>query len=194
MSNTVYELQSIADTVRGCTNCNLCLTRTYAVPAEGPYNPKLVIVGEAPGFDEDKTGRPFVGDAGKFLDELLELAGLNRSEVYITNVVKCRPPNNKRPSDTEINTCRVYLNREIEILKPKLIVILGRTALQVFFPKAKLIGKFRGTFISDNKWNYYVSYHPAAALHRVALETVIEDDFRKLGRYMRGETLDFTPS
>ena len=165
--------------VLGCTDCPLAETRTIAVPGEGSIASGAMFVGEAPGFHEDQQGRPFVGPAGKFLDQLLNLAGLNREDVYITNVVKCRPPSNRDPFPSEIQACQKYLDRQIELLQPRVIISLGRHSLSHFLPK-ELISKCHGQPRERNGLTVYPMYHPAAALHQQALRSVIETDMKRL--------------
>ncbi len=138
-----------------------------------------MFVGEGPGFHEDQQGRPFVGPAGRLLGDLLGLAGLRREDVYITNVVKCRPPGNRDPLPTEIDACRKYLTQQIEMLKPKLIVTLGRYSLAWFFPRDS-ISKVHGHLRERDGVHFVHMYHPAAALHAGNLRKTIEDDFRKI--------------
>jgi uracil-DNA glycosylase len=138
-----------------------------------------MFVGEGPGFHEDQQARPFVGPAGKLLEELLASAGLRRSEVYITNVVKCRPPNNRDPLPAEIEACRKYLSLQIQTIDPKLIVTLGRYSLAWFFPRDS-ISKVHGHLRRQNGMHYLHMYHPAAALHAGNLRKTIEDDFRRI--------------
>jgi DNA polymerase len=139
----------------------------------------MMFVGEGPGFNEDQQGRPFVGAAGKFLDELLVSIGTQRSEVYITNVLKCRPPNNRDPLPNEVEACRKYLLRQIELIKPRLIVTLGRFSLAWFFPRDG-IGKVHGQLRRLGDQHFYHVYHPAAALHAGNLRKVIQEDFARL--------------
>jgi len=139
----------------------------------------VLLVGEGPGFHEDQQGRPFVGPAGRFLEELLGSVGLQREQVYITNVVKCRPPNNRDPLPTEIEACRKHLERQIELLKPRLIVTLGRYSLAWFFPRDS-ISKVHGQLREREGVLYLNMYHPAAALHAGNLRKVIEEDFRRV--------------
>ena len=162
-----------------CTDCPLSRNRTKAVPGEGPENAEIMLIGEAPGFNEDKQGRPFVGAAGHFLDQLLGLAGLQREDVYITNTVKCRPLNNRDPLPGEMATCRKYLDRQISLLSPKVIVTLGRHSLTSFLP-TETIGKARGKARNINGTTIFPMYHPAAALHQQSLRNVIEEDMKKL--------------
>jgi DNA polymerase len=138
-----------------------------------------MLVGEAPGFNEDKQGRPFVGAAGHFLEEVLALAKLRRQDVYITNTVKCRPLNNRDPLPEEMATCRKYLDRQIEVISPKVVVTLGRHSMTSFLPK-ETIGKARGKLRSANGIALFPMYHPAAALHQPSLRKVIEEDIKKL--------------
>ena len=162
-----------------CTDCPLSRKRSRAVPGEGPENAEVMLVGEAPGFNEDKQGRPFVGAAGHFLDQLLALARLRREDVYITNTVKCRPLNNRDPLPAEMATCRKYLDRQIAVVAPKVILTLGRHSLTSFLPK-ETIGKARGKPRNISGVTLFPMYHPAAALHQPSLRQVIEEDMRKL--------------
>jgi DNA polymerase len=149
--------------VNACTRCTLSQKRTNAVPGEGSRSADIVFVGEGPGFHEDQQGRPFVGPAGRLLDELLASVGLDRKDVYITNMIKCRPPNNRDPLPGEIEACKPYLDEQIEMIAPKVVVALGRYSFSKFFPDEP-IGKARG---KPRRWNgliVYPMYHPAAAL------------------------------
>lgn len=162
-----------------CQDCALAKNRTQVVPGEGPQNAQILFIGEAPGWHEDKQGRPFVGPAGKFLDELLSIIGLKRDDVYIANVIKCRPPNNRDPLPPEIDACKRWLDWQIELIKPKIIVTLGRYSMARYFP-GQYIGKIHGTFKKQDGVIYFAMYHPAAALHQQKLRQVIEDDMRKI--------------
>jgi uracil-DNA glycosylase len=175
----VIELEQLYRRVANCTDCGLCNTRTQAVPGEGPADAEVMFVGEGPGFHEDQQARPFVGPAGRLLEDLLSTAGLRRSDVYITNVVKCRPPNNRDPLPTEIDACRAYLEQQIGFIQPKLIVTLGRYSLAWFFPRDS-ISKVHGHLRRQNGTYFLHMYHPAAALHAGNLRKTIEDDFRKI--------------
>jgi uracil-DNA glycosylase family 4 len=175
----VIELEQLYRRVANCTDCGLCNTRTQAVPGEGPVDAEVMFVGEGPGFHEDQQARPFVGPAGRLLEDLLSTAGLRRSDVYITNVVKCRPPNNRDPLPTEIDACRAYLEQQIGFIKPKLIVTLGRYSLAWFFPRDS-ISKVHGHLRRQNGTYFLHMYHPAAALHAGNLRKTIEDDFGKI--------------
>ena len=165
--------------VNACTRCTLSQKRTNAVPGEGSRSADVVFVGEGPGFHEDQQGRPFVGPAGRLLDELLASVGLDRKDVYITNMVKCRPPNNRDPLPGEIEACKPYLDEQIELIAPKVIVALGRYSFSRFFPDEP-IGKARG---KPRPWNglvIYPMYHPAAALRNGSLRSALERDFQNL--------------
>ena len=173
-------IEKVAEEVRGCTLCALAKGRKLAVPGEGPANPPIMLIGEGPGFHENEQGRPFVGPAGKFLEALLGTIGFRRSEVFIANVVKCRPPNNRDPLPGEIAACDPYLQRQIELLDPKIIVTLGRYSMAKFFP-GQTISRIHGQSRLRDGRHVIAMYHPAAALHNPRLRTVIEDDFKKVG-------------
>jgi uracil-DNA glycosylase len=173
------DLEALYVRVRTCEDCGLCETRTHAVPGEGPPDADILFVGEGPGFHEDQQGRPFVGAAGKFLEEMLASIGLRRSDVYITNVLKCRPPGNRDPLPNEVEACRAYLLRQVELINPKLIVTLGRFSLAWFFPRDS-IGKVHGSLRRLGDRYFMHLYHPAAALHAGNLRKTIMDDFSKI--------------
>jgi DNA polymerase len=173
------ELEELHQRIASCPDCDLCRTRTHAVPGEGPPNAEVLFVGEAPGFYEDQQARPFVGPAGRFLDELIASAGLRRDQVFITNVVKCRPPNNRDPLPGEVDACRKYLQRQIELIQPKIIVSLGRYSLAWFSPR-DAISKVHGQAKVRDGVYFMPMYHPAAALHAGNMRKVIEEDFRKI--------------
>lgn len=162
-----------------CEDCELSRHRNRAVPGEGPEDADLLFIGEAPGFYEDQQGRPFVGPAGQFLDELLRSIGLRREDVYIANVVKCRPPTNRDPLPAEMRACRKWLDLQIELIRPKVIITLGRYSLDQFFPGAS-IGKAHGTARKKDGIIYFAMYHPAAALHQQSLRKIIEEDMLKI--------------
>ena len=172
-------MQQVAREVAGCTACALSQTRDKTVPGEGSPQAEILFIGEAPGFNEDKHGRPFIGQAGQFLGQLLASIGLERSSVFIANVVKCRPPNNRDPLPDEIGACDHFLQAQIEIIRPKVIVTLGRFSMAKFFP-GESISRIHGQERRLDGRLYVPMYHPAAALHQPALKRVIEDDFRKL--------------
>ncbi|MET1101948.1 MAG: type-4 uracil-DNA glycosylase [Pyrodictiaceae archaeon] len=182
------EYEMLLEEIRNCRKCPLHKHRKNPVPGEGPINASIILIGEAPGKFEDESGRPFVGAAGNLLTKLLELAGLKRSEVYITNIVKCRPPGNRDPTDEEINACTPYLWRQIRIIKPKLIITLGRHAGRVVFKKAGLHwrgitvhrGQVYDASIEGIKVKIVPTYHPAAALYKPPLREILEKDFREI--------------
>jgi len=173
-------LTQIARQVSVCQQCNLHSTRKLSVPGEGPADAKIMFIGEGPGFYENEQGRPFVGAAGKFLSELLAKAGLVREEVFITNVVKCRPPGNRDPQPEELSACRDYLEQQIATINPKIIVTLGRFSMAMYFPLAR-IGAVHGQASMVNGRLIVPMYHPAAALHQPALKSTVERDFSHLG-------------
>lgn len=170
--------------IRACTRCRLCQARTQAVPGDGPPDAAIMFIGEGPGYHEDKQGRPFVGAAGKYLDELLGKNGLRRQDVYITNIVKCRPPKNRDPLPDEIAACRPYLDRQIELINPRVIVTLGRFAMQYFFP-GQSITRVHGQPRQLGHRLFFPIFHPAAGLHQRKWQPLIEEDFRKLGELLR---------
>lgn len=172
-------LREVALEVSTCSKCNLCKGRTKAVPGEGNINAKILFIGEGPGFHEDRQGRPFVGPAGQFLDELLASINLKRSDVFITNVVKCRPPNNRDPLPEEIRACSNYLDRQIAAIKPQVIVTLGRYSMAKFFGNEK-ISTIHGRARKENGVICIAMYHPAAGLHQASLKDVIREDFKKI--------------
>lgn len=178
------QLSALAEEVRRCTLCPLAQHRTLAVPGEGPVNARVMCIGEAPGYHEDRQGRPFVGPAGQLLTRLLAMAGLSREEVYITNVVKCRPPGNRDPMPGEIAACQPYLDRQLEIIRPQVVLTLGRYSLGRFFPK-ETISKVHGR---PRRWNHLwvvPMYHPAAALHNEGLRKYLEEDFQALPELLK---------
>ena len=173
------ELESLAAEISRCTRCLLHRGRTKAVPGVGPSNAEIMFIGEAPGFHEDQQGLPFVGAAGNFLDELLESIGLKRQEVFIANVIKCRPPGNRDPLPEEIEACKPYLDRQIELIQPQLVVTLGRFSMARAFPKAR-ISRIHGQPRKIGGVIYYPMYHPAAALHQPSLRRTVEEDMRRI--------------
>ena len=172
-------LSDINQEIAHCQLCAIARSRTRAVPGEGPEDAEIMFVGEAPGWHEDQQGRPFVGPAGKYLEQLLALIGLKREQVYITNVIKTRPPDNRDPLPSEITSCRPWLERQIEIIRPRMIVTLGRYSMAMFFP-GKTISKIHGTAQKRDGVIYFAMYHPAAALHQQSLRQAIETDMRKI--------------
>ncbi len=176
---TLTRAENLYTRVRTCTLCALSRTRTLAVPGEGPLTADVMCIGEAPGVNEDKQGRPFVGAAGQFLEELLAAAGLKRPDVYICNVLKCRPPANRDPLPTEIESCRDYLDEQIDLIDPLVIVTLGRFSMAKFFPN-QTISRIHGQPRLIANRLYMPMYHPAAALHQQSLRSTLLADFGKL--------------
>ena len=177
-------LKEVAQEVAVCEKCVLHFSRKNAVPGEGPANAEIMFIGEGPGFYENEQGRPFVGNAGKFLDELLQKSGLRREEVFITNVVKCRPPGNRDPMPDELKACGSYLERQIEAIDPCLVVTLGRYSMARFLPNAK-ISEVHGQASWVKGRLIVPMYHPAAALHQPSLKSTIEKDFMRLPEYIQ---------
>jgi len=173
------ELETIKQNVIKCTKCDLCKTRTNAVPGKGNFQSDVIFVGEAPGRNEDKKGEPFIGVAGKKLSIALDEAGISRDDVYITNIVKCRPPNNRVPNTDERDTCKEYLKQEISIIKPKLICILGNTAFNSILGGSE-ITKFRGKVVRKDNLLYFLTIHPAATIYNQKLIDVLKNDIVKL--------------
>ena len=184
VSDKRRELAVVAKAVSTCNACGLCRERTNAVPGEGNPEASIVFIGEGPGFYEDQQGRPFVGASGKFLDELLRSIGMDRKTVFITNVVKCRPPANRDPQPDEIEACGAHLEAQLEAIAPKVVVTLGRHSMQRYFP-GESIGRIHGQ--PRRKENVIVvpMYHPAAALHQGSLRKVIEADFMRLPEFLK---------
>ena len=177
-------LEVVADEVRGCPKCELARGRTHAVPGEGNPNARIMFIGEAPGHHEDQQGKPFVGNSGQFLTTLIEKAGLMREDVFITNIVKCRPPSNRDPLPDEIDICTSnYLERQIEAIDPEVIVTLGRFSMSRYFPGER-ISKIHGQAKMVGGRLIVPMYHPAAALHQGNLRSTLEDDFGKLPRML----------
>ena len=162
-----------------CQQCEIAKYRTKVVPGEGSEDAEIMFIGEAPGWHEDQQGRPFVGPAGLYLDELLASINLKREQVYIANVIKCRPQGNRDPLPTEILNCRQWLERQIESIHPKMVVTLGRYSMALFFP-GKSISKIHGTALKQDDIIYYAMYHPAAALHQQSLRQTIQADMLKI--------------
>jgi DNA polymerase len=173
------ELERIAEEVYRCTKCTLQYSRKLAVPGEGSFRAEVMFIGEGPGFHENEQGRPFVGAAGKYLDELLANIQMKRADVYITNVVKCRPPGNRDPMPEELSSCSGYLERQIQAINPKAIVTLGRYSMAHFLPNAK-ISNIHGQAVKVKGRLVISMYHPAAALHQQSLRPTIERDFSRL--------------
>jgi len=176
----VQTLSELNCHIEACQQCEeLAQTRNRVVPGEGDEKAQIVFVGEAPGFHEDQQGRPFVGPAGQFLDSLLSSIGLRRSDVYICNVIKCRPPGNRDPLPVEIKNCQKWLDLQLEAISPRMIVTLGRYSLAKFFP-GETIGKVHGKERKRDNIVFFPMYHPAAALHQQSLRQTIEEDIKKI--------------
>lgn len=177
--NAEEVLKKIADEVQTCTKCELHFSRKNGVAGDGPADAEIMFIGEGPGFHENEQGLPFVGAAGRFLDELLATIGMQRKEVFIGNVVKCRPPGNRDPLPTELAACDGYLERQIKTINPNVIVTLGRFSLGRFIPNAK-ISEIHGKALMVRGRLIVPMYHPAAALHQPSLRPVVEHDFSLL--------------
>jgi uracil-DNA glycosylase family 4 len=173
------ELGAVATEVAICVDCKLQHSRKNAVPGEGPVDADLMFIGEGPGFHENEQGRPFVGAAGRFLEELLASIGMSREEVFICNVIKCRPPGNRDPQADEIQACSKYLDRQIKAINPKVIITLGRFSMARYFPKARISSIHGRATVIDGRL-VVPMYHPAAALHQPSLRRVVEEDFALL--------------
>jgi len=178
------KLQKIKQQVTKCTKCELSKTRNKSVPGKGNYKADVIFVGEAPGKNEDMKGEPFIGIAGKKLTMALDSAGVTREEVYITNIVKCRPPKNRVPTTDERNTCQNYLEKEIDIIKPKIICVLGNTAFNSLL-NGNEITKFRGKIAKKNNQLYFLSVHPAATIYNQKLISVLKKDMIKLFKLIK---------
>jgi DNA polymerase len=176
-------LREIGREVSTCERCVLKNTRKRAVPGEGPVDAEIMLIGEGPGFHENEEGRPFVGAAGQFLNDLLKRSGLTREKVFITNVVKCRPPGNRDPLTEELNACAAYLERQIEVINPKVIITLGRYSMAKYFPMGK-ISIIHGQPTWINGRLVIPMFHPAAALHQSQLRPVLEQDFSRLSEWL----------
>ena len=172
-------LEIIQEKVKTCEKCDLCITRKNAVPGKGNQNADVVFIGEAPGKNEDLHGEPFIGIAGKKLNDALENVGLTRNSVYITNIVKCRPPKNRIPNDHEKTMCSDYLEGELAIINPKIICLLGSTSYYSILG-GKEISKNHGKFVYKDNRTYFITFHPAATIYNQKLGKVFKNDIRKL--------------
>ena len=175
----IGELNQLVEQVRVCQNCRLARGRTRAVPGEGPSDAEIMFIGEAPGYHEDRQGRPFVGASGDLLEKLLADIGYRRDQVYIANVIKCRPPQNRDPLPDEQAACRPYLDRQIELIEPKVIVTLGRFSMARYFP-GQSISRIHGQVKREGNVAYIPMFHPAAALRQQRWMAAITDDFAKI--------------
>ncbi|HXA27263.1 MAG TPA: uracil-DNA glycosylase [Candidatus Angelobacter sp.] len=177
-------LDALHDQIRACVACPLSQTRIQAVPGDGPVTARIMAVGEAPGETEDRIGKPFIGSAGQLLTKLLESVGLQRSDLYICNVLKCRPPGNRDPLPEEVEACAHFLDAQVELIRPDVILLLGRHALQRILPGAAGISRSHGTRIRDRGRLYVPLYHPAAALYNGSLLATLQDDMRRVRGYL----------
>lgn len=175
----MQELEALAAQIHHCTQCRLARNRTHAVPGAGSVSARIMFVGEAPGFHEDQQGVPFVGAAGNLLETLLGSINLSRDKVFITNVVKCRPPDNRDPQPDEIDACRSYLEQQIALIKPQIIVTLGRFSMQLAYSGVS-ISKVHGQAKRVGDILYYPMFHPAAALHQPSYRSLLEQDIRRI--------------
>jgi uracil-DNA glycosylase len=182
------ELQLVASQVAACTKCELHKGRKNTVPGEGPADAKIMFVGEGPGLNEDEQGRPFVGAAGKLLTELLESIGLTRSDVFITNIVKCRPPNNRAPRKSEVEACNPYLTAQISTVKPRIVCALGTPAIATLLGEEYSATKAHGKTVSRGDLTILPLYHPAAALYDASLKGVLAKDFEILKKLLETDT------
>lgn len=183
--NKQDELNQIADTISACTKCELHKTRTNTVPGHGSADAKVLFIGEAPGEQEDLKGIPFCGRAGDFLDEMIESIGWRREDVFVCNTLKCRPPENRDPEDKEKEVCKPYLQKQVEVIRPKLIVTLGRHSTATYLPGAGGISKLHGKPVRRPNGQVYLPlYHPAAALHNGGLRQTLLDDFAKVPKIL----------
>jgi uracil-DNA glycosylase len=174
------KLKKVFSEIEKCKNCPLCRKAKNAVPGEGPLNAKIMFIGEAPGREEDKTGRPFIGRSGRLLTKLIEeKSGLKREKVFITSVIKHRPPDNRKPTREEIVACLPYLEEQIKFINPKIIILLGQTAFSAFFLKQKL-SDYRGKVAGLNRRKFFITYHPSAGLRFQKMKKILEKDFRKI--------------
>ena len=177
------QLEKIAKNVKECEKCELCETRIKAVPGKGNFDADVIFVGEAPGRNEDIHGEPFVGAAGKRLDMILEDTGIKREDVYITNIVKCRPPKNRVPSKQEEEACNEFIKQEIEIINPKIICVMGNTAYGTLLG-GKEITKNHGKIVEKNGRKFFVTFHPAATIYNQKLVDELKNDFMKLAEFL----------
>jgi len=184
MENKEKKIKKLHQKIQVCQRCPLWKTRTNTVPGEGSTASRTMIIGQAPGREEDKTGRPFVGRAGQFLNQLLKLSKIKREKIFITSPIKCFPPKNRKPTKKEIETCLPYLKKQIEIINPQKFILLGEVAFSVIFPNQKL-KEFRGKMIKKNGKEYFATYHPAAGLRFPKIRKILKEDFKKLKKETR---------
>ncbi|MBN1264779.1 MAG: uracil-DNA glycosylase [Anaerolineales bacterium] len=192
--NRTERLAEIDASIRSCTGCKLHLSRKQAVPGSGPVDSKIMLIGEAPGFHENEQGLPFVGAAGNFLDSMLESIQMKRSSVYITNIIKCRPPQNRDPEPEEILACSSFLEEQIALIQPKAIITLGRFSMMRYFPNARISAIHGQARMVDDRL-IIPMYHPAAALHQPSLRSVVEQDFHQIPSLLeKSNQAGYTPS
>ncbi len=189
----IVTLQEFGHSIKDCQRCRLASGRTQVVFGTGNPKATIMFVGEAPGFYEDKQGIPFVGAAGKLLNELLESAGLSRDDIYIANVIKCRPPDNRDPLPDEVETCKPFLFQQIELIKPRVVCTLGNFAMQTLLGKKVGIMKMRGQAFQVQNFFVFPMLHPAAALHQGNLNEPLREDFRKLKAFLDRQPEPVTP-
>lgn len=182
-------LQEVAEEVAICQRCGLGATRSLTVPGEGPPHTSIMFIGEGPGEQEDRTGRPFVGAAGQLLNQLLLRAGLRRPDIFITNLVKCRPPGNRAPTPDEVVACHPYLEAQIALISPRVICLLGRPATQALLSSTEPISKIHGVPREQDGITYVPLYHPAAALHQPSLQPVLVQDMQRLRQLLQEQVL-----
>jgi DNA polymerase len=181
MNKKFFQIKKLNQGIENCQKCSLSKTRKKAVPGEGAIDAKIMIIGQAPGREEDKVGKPFVGKAGQFLNYLLKIAEIKREKIFITSPVKCfpTPPPNRKPTKKEIETCLPYLQKQIKIINPQKFILLGEVAFSLFFPKKKL-KNFRGKWLKQNTKKFFITYHPAVSLRFPKFKKILEKDFKKL--------------
>ncbi len=179
-------LFSLAEQIRRCTACPLWKSRTLAVPGEGPADAKIMLIGEAPGGEEDRVGLPFIGKAGKFLMEQLQQIGIDAKNVFMTNAVKCHPPASRRPKINQLEICRdLWLDQQVKFIQPKLIILLGSLAILSSLGEKKDLRKVHGSIIEKEGFSYFLTYHPSAAMRFPAARKRMEKDFRTLKRILK---------
>lgn len=179
-------LDELHEKCKDCKRCRLWEDAANAVPGEGASDAEIMFIGEGPGKKEDQSGRPFVGPAGKFLDVLLDSIGLKRADVFIANMVKHRPPENRDPTPEEIEACRPWLDKQIELIKPRIFVPLGRHAMHKFLPNA-MISREHGKIYARGGKVYFLMYHPAVALYKGSMRAILLEDFKVLRRFLDNE-------
>ncbi len=184
MTSPNYTLEEIQQQIEGCRKCPLCDGRIHVVPGSGARDARVMVVGEAPGKNEDLQGKPFVGAAGKYLDELLGIAGLSREEVFIANVLKCRPPGNRDPRPEEIQMCADYLRGQTKAVDPEYIVTLGNFSTKFILRTEVGITRLRGRLYQTGRFKVFPVFHPAAALYNPVNRSALEQDFQKLGELL----------